>query len=101
MSDEIRGSHLSVVTLEPKKRELDNSEVVKYLETMLEKARAGEMTGMAVTWVSASENDTTTWWGAAPGSGHLADLASGIARLAHRYQNEAYGNAEYTPLPKP
>lgn len=82
-----------VETFEPKKPEpVDCSNMIEHLQSLIDGMKAGEITGIAVTWASI-EGATSTWWDVARGGkrrGHINDLAAGISRLAWRYQAEAY-----------
>lgn len=61
--------------------------VVAFLEQLLERAKAGEVQAIAFA-LRTADGDFDTWWGG--GLTFDLALATGITRLAWRYQNEAF-----------
>lgn len=75
-----------------------DAKLVANLERFLEKAKTGKMIAMAIVVIDDEECIQTVWNWNENAEPQIHNLAAGIARLSHRYQDEAYDDGIRTPL---
>lgn len=67
-----------------------DARLIEKLERFLQAAREGDMLAFAIVTIDGREGINTTWDFNQAALSQVHNLAAGVARLAHRYQVEAY-----------